>query len=74
MAYLEYMSRVVRKLAFYICENKDADQLCGNRRTAWFVSDLVVNPEDRFSHNVAHIKNQILKVHEHNYNHEHIFI
>ena len=26
-----YMSRVVRKLAFCICENKDADQLRGNR-------------------------------------------
>ena len=24
--------------------------------TAWFVSDLVGNPEDRFSHNQAHIK------------------
>ena len=27
----QYMSRVVRKLAFCICENKDADQLRGNR-------------------------------------------
>ena len=26
-----YMSRVVRKPAFCICENKDADQLRGNR-------------------------------------------
>ena len=26
-----YMSRVVRKLAFCICENKDADQLRGKR-------------------------------------------
>ena len=25
------MSLVVRKLTFCICENKDADQLCGNR-------------------------------------------
>ena len=25
------MSRAVRKLAFYMCENKDADQLRGNR-------------------------------------------
>ena len=78
------MSRVVRKPAFCICENKDADQLrgnCeGNRKadqrlcfpytdstiirnfkplaifcgcTAWFVSDLVGNPEDRFSQNEA---------------------
>ena len=69
----------MRKLAFCICENKDADQLCGNREahqrlcynssttlirnfkplaifcgcTARFVSDLVGNPEDRFSHNKA---------------------
>ena len=26
-----FMSRVVRKLAFCLCKNKDADQLCGNR-------------------------------------------
>ena len=26
-----YMSRIVRKPAFCICENKDADQLRGNR-------------------------------------------
>ena len=78
----------MRKQAFCICENKDADQLRGNREadqrlcfhyidstipllrsyirnfkplailcgcTAWFVSDLVENPEDRFSHNEAQI-------------------
>ena len=81
-----YMSLVMRKPAFCKCENKDADQLCGNRTadqrlcfcyidtqslcflnpkfkplaifsdcTARFVSDLVGNPEDRFSHNKAHI-------------------
>ena len=74
----------MRKPAFCICENKDADQLRGNREadqrlcfrytdstipllskseisglyllwlTAWFVWDLVVSPEDRFSHNEAH--------------------
>ena len=27
-----YMSRVIRKPAFYICENKDRDQLRGNRK------------------------------------------
>ena len=27
----DHMSRVARKPAFYICENKDADQLRGNR-------------------------------------------
>ena len=56
----------MRKPAFCKCENKDADQLRGNRNfkplaifrgcTARFVSDLVGNPEDRFSHNEAHIK------------------
>ena len=77
----------MRKSAFCICENKDADQLRGNREadqrlcfryidstipllskseifkplaifcgcTARFVSDLVGNPEDRFSQNEAHI-------------------
>ena len=79
------MSHVMRKPAFCICENKDADQLCGNCEayqrlcfrysdstilllfrnfkplaifcglTARFVYDLVGNPEDRFSHNKAHI-------------------
>ena len=85
-----HVSRVVRKPAFCICENKAADQLCGNREadqhlcfgytdstipllpiikiqnfqplaifcncTAWFVSDLVGNPEDWFSHKEAHVK------------------
>ena len=78
----------MRKPAFCICENKDADQLRGNREadqrlcfrymastipllpkfkinfkplailfgcTAPFVSDLVGNPEDRFSQNEAQI-------------------
>ena len=31
MDHLKHMSRVVRKPAFCICENKDADQLPGNR-------------------------------------------
>ena len=83
------MSHVVRKPAFCICKNKDADQLRGNREaeqrlcfryidstypstsyirnfkplailcgcTASFVWGLVRNPEDRFSHNEAHISN-----------------
>ena len=76
----------MRKPALCVCENKDADQLCGNRAAdqclcfryiditipllhiysfiplaifcgcaAWFVSDLVGNPENRFSNNEAHI-------------------
>ena len=28
---IHYLSRIVRKPDFRICENKDADQLCGNR-------------------------------------------
>ena len=82
----QHVSLVMRKPEFCICENKDADQLRGNREsdqrlcfrftdstipllskseikplaifcrsTAWFVSDLVGNPEDRFSHNEAHV-------------------
>ena len=78
-----HLSRDVRKPDFRICENKDADQLRGNREAdqrlcfrctdstipllskseisshlgdcaARFMSDLVGNPEDRFSHNEAH--------------------
>ena len=77
----------MRKPAFCICENKDADQLRGNREadqrlcfrytdstipflskseifkplailcdsTARLVLDQVGNPEDRFSHNEAHL-------------------
>ena len=67
----------MRKPAFCICENKDADQLRRNREadqrlcfrymdsnfkpqaifcvcTDRFVSDLVRNPEDGFSHKEAH--------------------
>ena len=29
--YLQYMSNIMREAAFCICENKDADQLRGNR-------------------------------------------
>ena len=73
--------------AFCICENKDADQLHGNREAdqrlcfryrdsttpplpkpqaifcgcaAQFVSDLIGNPEDRFSHNEAHMKTMMV--------------
>ena len=81
----------MRKPDFFICANKDAAQLCGNRTddqrlcfryidstipllskskikplaifcgcTVRFVSDLVVNTEDRFSHNAAQITNRQL--------------
>ena len=66
----------MRKSAFCICENKDADQLRGDREadqrlcfryiystipifcdcTARFVSDLVGNPKDRFSHDAANLQ------------------
>ena len=69
---VQHVSHVMRKSAFCICENKDADQrlsfrntdstipllpkplaiFCGG--TSRFVSGLVGNPEDRFSHNEAH--------------------
>ena len=80
------MSLVMRNPAFCICENKDADQLRGDREadqrlcfrctdttilllskpdfkllvifcgcTDRFVSDLVGNPEDLFSHNEAQL-------------------
>ena len=66
------MSLIMRKPAFCICENKDADQLFAVNaklisafvykplaifpgRAARFVSDLVGNREDWFSHNEAHI-------------------
>ena len=52
--FLRYMSHVVRKPAFCICDNKDADQLRSDC-AARFLSDMVGNPEDRFSHNEAHI-------------------
>ena len=41
------VSRVMRKLTFCICENKDADQLRGNR---WF------------SHDAAQVKNETSKM------------
>ena len=79
----------MRKPAFCKCENKDADQLCGNREadqrlcfhytdstipllstseisscgcTAQFVSDMVGNPEGRFSHNEAQIYHVTVKI------------
>ena len=81
----------MRKSAFCICENKDADQHCRNREAdqrlcfrytdstipllpkseiscfkpsyvtvVRFVSDLVGNPEDQFSHNEAHISSSYM--------------
>ena len=83
----------MRRPYFCIYENKDADQLRGNREanqrlcfryidnnpstsyirnfkplaifcgsTARFVSDLVDNPEGRFSHNEAQINNHVTDV------------
>ena len=88
----------MRKPAFCICENKDADQLRGNREadhrlclhytdctipllfkfrnfkplavlcgcTARFMSDLVGNPEDRFSHNEADLIVHVQRIIEDN--------
>ena len=76
----------MRKPAFCIRENKDADQLCLCFRysdstipyflnpkfqafscTAWFVSYMVGNPEDRFSQNEAHtiISTVIVMMYDH---------
>ena len=70
--YPQHMSCDMRKPDICICENKDADQLRGNRNfkplvifcgcTARFVSDLVGNPEDQLSHNEAHMILLILMV------------
>ena len=58
LSHKAHMSLVMRKPDFRIYENKDADQLCGNREadqrlcfryTAQFVSDLVRNPENQLS-------------------------
>ena len=75
------MSHVLRKSAFCICENKDADQLRSysaadqhlcfryidsatpplpkSQISSLFVSDLVRNPEDRYSRDVAQINQHI---------------
>ena len=52
-----YEPRYEKTVIFCICKNKDADQLYAF--TAWFVSDLVGNPDDRFSHNEAHMVNRM---------------
>ena len=50
----------MRKPAFCIWENEDADQLRGNREADQrLVSDLVGNPKDQFSHNEAHIIKEV---------------
>ena len=58
------MNGVTRKPVFciyrYMYKNKDADQAIFCGCTALFVSDLVGNPEDRFSNDAAHMKGQSL--------------
>ena len=39
---LNIMSCVMRKQAFCICENKDADQLCGNLISAFVFATQIV--------------------------------
>ena len=51
----KYYSRVVRKPDFCICENKGADQLCGNRTTdqrlcfSYTVSKIPLLPKSKIS-------------------------
>ena len=56
--YLDHLSLVVRKPAFCIWENRRKLLATFSGCTAWFVSDLVGNPKDWFSHNKAHLKVQ----------------
>ena len=62
---VDHMSRVMRKPTICICENKDADQLRGNResdqRLCFRYIDSTVpllsnqKPERWFSHDAAHM-------------------
>ena len=60
------VSRVMRKPAFCICENKGADQLCG--KLAAFLFNIICSsvqqvdlqdPEDRFSRDEARLPRPI---------------
>ena len=65
------LSHVIRKPAFYLCENKGAlfpplfslqstPLLSKSEITSVeFVSDLVGNPEDRFSHDAPHYQTHL---------------
>ena len=48
-----FATQIVQSLYFLIRNFKPPAILCGC--TVWFVWDLIGNPEDRFSHNEAHI-------------------
>ena len=50
-----FATRIVQSLFFLNTKFQALAIFCGC--TAWFVSDLVGNPEDRFSHVVAHLVN-----------------
>ena len=51
------MSRIIRKPAFCICENKGADQLHGKPFTAQLICAFVLaDAKSKFSHDVAHIE------------------
>ena len=52
-----YMDSTIPLLPIKIRNFKPPAIFCGC--TAWFMSDLVGNPEDRFSHNEAHMIKQI---------------
>ena len=61
------LSRVMRKPAFCICENKDPDQLCGNREAdqrfvfaTWIVLSLYfLNPEFQASNHPLWLHNPV---------------
>ena len=48
-----FATRIVQSLYFLNMKFEHLAFLCDS--TAWFVSDLVGNPEDRFSHNEAQV-------------------
>ena len=60
----------MRKPVFCICENKDADQLRGNReadqRLCFHYTDSTIPPKsesfDCFSHNEAHMKAAVMQL------------
>ena len=52
-----FATRIVQSLSFSFLNFKPLAILCGC--TARFVLDLVGNPEDRFSHNEAHIASTV---------------
>ena len=63
---LVFATGIVQSSTSYIQNFKPLAILCGF--TAWFVSDLVGNPEDQFSHNEANLISFIITEHSLNFN------